>query len=87
MCWLREAPPEPPEFMFACLNPPTGLVNMKDGWEWISNFIVPIFPSSGWYTVALVGGNNASNGCTVQSSGLAAAGDGTASSYAYRCVW
>jgi hypothetical protein len=77
--------PEPAEFKFACDNG-TGLNDMTDDWEWVSNFATQLAtddatPKSG--VAVPVAGNGS---CDYASSDWAASDSGSAGSRPYRCV-
>lgn len=78
--------PEPGEFKFAC-DKGTGLNDTTDtDWEWVSNFATSLAVDSGTpnsgVTVPVAGHTD----CNTASTGWAASSNGTAASYAYRCV-
>jgi hypothetical protein len=77
--------PEPGEFNFSCANPPAGLVNMDDNWEWATNFSTNVSIDAGTRDgVAATAMGNGS--CTKATTGYVASNDDNPSLLPFRCV-
>lgn len=76
--------PEPGEYKYACKNPPTGLTNMTNDFEWASNYPLNIYSDSsfGGVGAAVAGGG----GCTYLTFGAIGANPGSEGSAPFRCV-
>lgn len=78
--------PEPGEFKFACENN-VGLNDMTDtDWEWVSNFATHLATDDSTPNAGISVPVSGHTDCDTASTGWSASTNGTAASYAYRCV-
>jgi hypothetical protein len=78
--------PEPADFQYACKNPPTGLTDMNDDWEWASNTpFVKIYEGGLQALDAIVMGSGTCINGSVGVFAQTGAG-GFEQSFVYRCV-
>lgn len=79
--------PEPMEFQFACNNPPSGLINMTNNKEWVSNTTFTFHYYAGTVNVANIAAPVAGNGgCYFGNWDTIAPDHGVPVAHAYRCV-
>jgi hypothetical protein len=75
---------EPEEFIYACNNPPTGLINMTNDEEWAGNKVIFTYMSSSLHgLIAPVMGYGS---CAHGSWGVVARSDNYSNTAPYRCV-
>jgi hypothetical protein len=77
--------PEPGEFKLACDNG-TGLSDITDDWEWVSNFATTLATDDATPNVGAAVPTGGNGGCNYGSADYATSITGTIGSLAYRCV-
>lgn len=75
--------PEPWEWKYVCKNPPSGVVNMTNDWEWASNFALPVYNGGASGVVAAIFG---SGGCAYANWSWVGYYTSSENSNSFRCV-